>query len=389
LLYTGPSTTGRRSCRATKRLYGLAGARGGFDFLRIQTGSSLSRQTVKKACKKTIIGPTLPRDYGTAGDGEFTMNDQKQKIVALETVPLDQAFPNESHDLTPWLAENIDALGERLGLKLSIEQREKSVGDFRVDLLCQDGHGQQVIIENQVEETDHDHLGKLLTYLVNLEAKIAIWVTSDPRTEHQRVIEWLNEASPNDTEFYLVKVEAIRTGEDTISPLFSVLAKPDKQTKEIGVVKKEWAERHLKRFEFWKSLLDRSKDKTSLFANIAPGKENWISTGAGKAGVTFTYGVFMDSGTAELYIAHDHETGQKNKVIFDALFKEKDAIEQEVSGALEWERLDDKLASRIIRRFTNGGLASPDSWAALQDNMIEAMVRLNQALRRRLAKIEI
>ncbi len=236
------------------------------------------------------------------------MNDQKHKIVALETVPLDQAFPNEAQDLTPWLEENIEALGERLGLKLSIEQREKSVGDFRVDLLCQDGDGQKVIIENQVEETDHDHLGKLLTYLVNLEAKIAIWVTSDPRTEHQRVIEWLNEASPNDTAFYLVKVEAIKSGENTISPLFSVLAKPDKQIKEIGEVKKEWAERHFKRLEFWKSLLERSKDKTPLFANISPGKEHWIATGAGKAGVVFSYAILMDSGTAELYIDHDHDT---------------------------------------------------------------------------------
>jgi hypothetical protein len=317
------------------------------------------------------------------------MSDQKQKIVALETVPLDRAFPNEAHDLTPWLAENIEALGERLGLKLSIEQREKSVGDFRVDLLCQDGEGQKVIIENQVEETDHDHLGKLLTYLVNLEAKIAIWVTSDPRTEHQRVIEWLNEASPNDTAFYLVKVEAVKSGENTISPLFSVLAKPDKQIKEIGEVKKEWAERHFKRLEFWKSLLERSQDKTPLFANISPGKEHWIATGAGKAGVVFSYAILMDSGTAELYIDHDHDTGRGNKVIFDALLKEKAAIEQEVGGQLEWERLDDKRASRIRRRFTNGGLSTTDSWPALQDNMIDAMVRLNKALRPRVAKIEI
>ena len=244
------------------------------------------------------------------------MNEKKTTIIPLEPVPLEKAFPNESKDLTPWLAENIEALGDRLGLKLSIEQREKAVGDFRVDLLCQDSEGHKVIIENQVEETDHDHLGKLLTYLVNLDAKIAIWVTSNPRTEHQKVIEWLNEASPNDTAFYLVKVEAVKTGEDIVSPLFSVLAKPDLQTKEIGEDKKEWAERHFKRLEFWKSLLEHSKEKTKLFSNIAPGKEHWLGTGAGKSGVSFNYTVLMDSGSAELYIDHDHDTGQEEQAHF-------------------------------------------------------------------------
>lgn len=317
------------------------------------------------------------------------MNDKKSKIIPLETVPLAKAFPNESRDLTPWLAENIEALAERLGLKLSIEQREKAVGDFRVDLLCQNADGQKVIIENQVEETDHDHLGKLLTYLVNLDAKIAIWVTSDPRSEHQRVIEWLNEASPNDTAFYLVKVEAIKTGEDIISPLFSVLAKPDTQTKEIGEDKKEWAERHFKRLEFWKSLLERSKDKTKLFSNVSPGPENWLATGAGRSGVSFNYVVLMDSGSVELYISHDHETGKKNKVIFDALFHDKEAVEREVGCALEWQRLDNKRACRICRRFTNGGLELPESWPALQENMIEMMIRMDKALRGRLAKIAV
>lgn len=317
------------------------------------------------------------------------MNDKKTKIIPLETIPLEKAFPNESKDLTPWLADNIEALGERLGLKLSIEQREKSVGDFRVDLLCQDGEGQKVIVENQVEATDHDHLGKLLTYLVNLDAKIAIWVTSNPRSEHQRVIEWLNEASPNDTAFYLVKVEAIKTGEDIISPLFSVLAKPDNQTKEIGEDKKEWAERHHHRLEFWKGLLERNKAKTKLFSNISPSRYHYISTGSGKAGIHFSYCVYRECGTVELYIDADHDTGKGNKAVFDALHDQREAIEKEFGAPLEWQRLDDKRASRILKTFDTGGLTKPDTWPALQDQMIGAMVRFDSALRPRLAKISL
>jgi hypothetical protein len=135
--------------------------------------------------------------------------------------------------------------------------------------------------------------------------------------------------------------------------------------------------------------LERSKDKTKLFANITPSRANWISTGAGRSGVTFNYVISMDWAASEFYIDHDHEAGVKNKAIFDRLAAQREEIEREVGGPLEWERLDDKRASRIRKRFTAGGLSSPDTWPKLQDEMIDAMIRLDRALRNRLAKIEV
>jgi len=184
-------------------------------------------------------------------------------------------------------------------------------------------------------------------------------------------------------------VEAVRIGDSPFAPLFSILAYPDKQAKEIGEKKKEWADRHFSRYEFWKGLLERSKTSTQLFANISPSKDNWISKGAGKSGVSFNFTLNMDCGIVELYIDYDRTTGQKNKAIFDALYAEKDIIEREFGGSLEWQRLDDKRACRILKRFTNGGLAVPDTWAYLQENMIDAMVRLDNVFRMRLAKIEL
>ncbi|HRS00819.1 MAG TPA: DUF4268 domain-containing protein, partial [Candidatus Sumerlaeia bacterium] len=105
--------------------------------------------------------------------------------------------------------------------ELSVVQREKEVGEFNVDLLCEDNDGHYVIIENQLERTDHDHLGKLLTYLVNLEASMAIWITSAPRPEHQKVIDWLNESTGENISFYLVKVEATKIGDSPYAPLFT------------------------------------------------------------------------------------------------------------------------------------------------------------------------
>lgn len=319
----------------------------------------------------------------------ISMNKASELVERLVIVPLRQAFPHEAHDFTRWLETHIEALSDRMGLELTVIQREQSVGDFNVDLLCEDASGKRVIIENQLEKTDHSHLGQLLTYLVNLDASSAIWVASDPRPEHQKVINWLNESTPVDVAFYLVKVEAIRIGESPFAPLFTVLARPDKQAKEIGEKKKEWADRHFSRHEFWKGLLERSKGRTKLFGNILPGRHSWIGTGAGKAGVIFVYTILLDHGGVELYIDHDQNTGQKNKIIFDALYAQKDMIEQEFGDALDWERLDEKRASRIRKKFVNGGLASPDTWAYLQDHMIDAMIRLDKALRSRLNKIEV
>jgi len=196
-------------------------------------------------------------------------------ISRLEIVPIRNVFQKEAQHFTTWLESHIEALSERLGLQLTVVQREKQVGDFNVDLLCEDSNGRPVIIENQLERTDHDHLGKLLTYLVNLDASTAIWITTEPRLEHQKVIDWLNESTAADISFYLVKAEATRIGDSPFAPLFTVLSEPDKQTKEIGEKKKEWAERHVKRFEFWTGLIDRSKDKTKLFSNISPGRYSW------------------------------------------------------------------------------------------------------------------
>lgn len=317
------------------------------------------------------------------------MNDKREIVSRLEIESIRKAFQKEDRHFTTWLEEHIEALAERLGLQLTVDQREKEVGDFNVDLLCEDADGRPVIIENQLERTDHDHLGKVLTYLVNLDASTAIWLTTEPRTEHQKVIDWLNESTAADMKFYLVKVEATRIGDSPYAPLFTVLSRPDKQTKEVGEKKKEWADRHFNREEFWKGLLEKSKEKTKLFSNISPSRYHWIGTGSGKSGATFNYVILMDWASVELYIDHDRDTGKKNKMIFDALHTQKEAIEKEIGSSLEWERLDDKRASRIRKRFENGGLASPDSWSALQDAMIDAMIRFDKALRPRIAKIDI
>lgn len=307
-------------------------------------------------------------------------------VSKLEVVPIREAFRHEAHNFTVWLEQNIEALSEEIGFPITVIAREKSVGSFNVDLLCEDAKGNTIIVENQLERTDHRHLGQVLTYLVNLEATTAIWVTTDAQPEHQRVMDWLNESTPENMSFYLVEVKAVRIGNSPYAPLFTIVVSPDEQTREIGETKKELAERHHKRLEFWTALLERSQSKTRLFSGKTPGTDHWLSIGAGRTGINFGYLIRKDDAALEVYI----DTGDydRNKAVFDTLFLEKDVIEMEIGEELEWRRLDDKRASNISQRIDGfGSLSEPETWPELQEIMIDAMIVFDRVFRGRIAKI--
>lgn len=147
-------------------------------------------------------------------------------------MPVREAFRHEALDFTAWLAENIDVLAERIGLSpLIVEEREKQIGSFRADLICQDIHGNRVIIENQLERSDHKHLGQILVYLTNLGANTAVWITPEIRPEHEMAITALNEVG---YEIYLVKLEAIRLDFSAPAPLFTLISKARAVPREGG-----------------------------------------------------------------------------------------------------------------------------------------------------------
>jgi len=152
-------------------------------------------------------------------------------------------------------------------------------------------------------------------------------------------------------------------------------------------VTKELSETERKRNQFWRSLIERSKSRTNLFANIKPGYDSWIQTSAGKSKVHLFYDVGKDYGSVELYI--DHGTQEQNKRIFDTFFAEKDTIEREFGDRFEWMRLDNKRASRIVKNNYVGGLSEPDSWDQLQELMIDQMLRLDDVFRKQLQTMKV
>lgn len=308
-------------------------------------------------------------------------------IGKLEKVSLREIWKSERH-FTRWLEENIEILNDRLDLSLSVVEREKRAGTFAADLLAEDSDGRAVIIENQLEKTNHDHLGKVLTYLTSLDAKTAIWISGDPRPEHTKAVNWLNEATPRDVSFYLVKVEGVRIEGSPPAPLFSVICAPE-GTKDIGGTKEEFAERHLKRREFWKQLLEKSRQRTKLHANISPSVSNWIGTGAGKSGLAYNYVITMDSGAVELYIDKGKDAEETNKQIFDALYAKKEEIEADFGDGLKWGHVEGRRACRIRFTFEEAGLKDEDKWDDLQDKMIDAMIRLERSLAKHIKRLTI
>lgn len=282
-------------------------------------------------------------------------------------------------DFTQWLQENIGVLNDALDLNLVNVDREKATGDFSIDLVAEDDGGGTVIIENQLEKSNHDHLGKIITYLTGMGARSAIWIVSDPRPEHVAAIAWLNEASS--AAFYMVKVEAVRIGDSPAAPLFTLIVGPSDETKEVGQTKQKIAERYVIRKRWWTQLVERSAKVSKLHAHITPGEYSYLGTSSGVRGLNLNYTVTQEESTAELYIDRGKNSEEENKDIFDQLQAHRAEIEKVFGGTLSWERLEGKRACRIA--YTEaGGYRSPDTkWPELQDGIIDAMTRLERALR--------
>lgn len=308
-------------------------------------------------------------------------------IGKIQRVALREVWKHEALDFTQWLQDNIDVLNEVLDFNLSSPEREQSAGSFNVDLVAEDDSGNPVIIENQLEKSDHNHLGKIITYLVAIGAKTAIWIVADPRPEHVSSINWLNESSSAD--FYLLKIDAIKIGESPPAPLITVIVGPSEESKEVGRTKQEMAERYYIRERFWTELLELSKQKTKLHSNISPSKRSAIGTGAGIYGLGFNYLIRKNNADVELYIDRGKDCEEANKDIFNQLFEHKNVIEEKFGEPLDWQKLEGKRACRIKKQITIGGYSDEDKWSKIQDQMIDYMVKLEQSLRPFIKKLKI
>ena len=307
-------------------------------------------------------------------------------IAKIERVQLRDVWKHEAYDFTKWLEENIDVLSDAIGRDIeSVERERKTESIFSVDLVAEGNDGSSIIIENQLERSDHDHLGKLITYLTAMQANIAVWIVADPRPEHVAALNWLNESSSAD--FYLLKIEAIRIENSPPAPLLTVIVGPSEEGKSIGLSKKEMSERHHTRLKWWSQLVQHP-DATH-HRHIRPGHYSWIGLGSGVRGATFNYTVTRKDSAAELYVDRGKGMGHENIHIFDHIYAKKEQIESAFGESLSWERLEGKRACRI-RATVQGGYSDPEEdWEETHSRMAGAMNRLVDAIRPHLKTLRI
>jgi len=309
-------------------------------------------------------------------------------IGKLRRVPLREVWVHEAYDFTQWLQENIDELNTALDLNLVNVDREQAAGPFSIDLVAEDSSGGTVIIENQLEKSNHDHLGKIITYLTAMNARTAVWIVSDPRPEHVAAIAWLNESSS--AGFYMVKVEAVRIEDSPAAPLFTLIVGPSEEAQDAGQTKREIAERYVIRKRWWTMLLERAAKVSKLHAHISAGEYSWLGTSSGIRGLNFNYTVTQDGCTAELHIDRGKELDQENGFIFDQLHENHEAVEKAFGPPLLWDKKEGKRACQIIYRCQLGGYrSSEEEWPKIQDDVIEAMIKLEHALRPFLKQLKL
>jgi hypothetical protein len=307
-------------------------------------------------------------------------------LGTLQRVDPRSVWKHEAHDFSAWLADHLDLLGETLGLELEVVGREVSVGDFSVDILARDlGRDRLVVIENQLEATDHSHLGQLITYAAGLEASTIIWITREFREEHRQALDWLNRGE-RPAEYFGVVLELLQVDTSLPAVHFRLVASPNdwsKQSRRTSATD-ELSGKRMAYQEFFQSLLDELREQ-HRFTNARAGQpQSWYSFASGTRG--FRYGMsFARGGELRAEVSIDLGDRSQNEAAFDALAAESKAIESEFGEALRWERLDGRRGCRIAC-YTTGAIDDP---AELHERhrqwAVQRLLKLKQVFGERLS----
>ena len=317
-------------------------------------------------------------------------------LGTLSSVNVREVWAGESRDFTPWLAENADQLGEALGMDLIHEQTEAAVGRYSADLVFREVSTDRfVVVENMFDPTDHDHLGKLITYAAGLEASYAVLLSPEFREEHRSALSWLNSVSADDFGFFGVVLEAWRIGDSLPAPRLRVAVKPDNWGRSVRAarVNSELSERARTYQQFWGEFLPAFRIRYPDWTRAtSPQKISWMGFPSSHSSLLKYKAAFcrLDGRSrlrAEAYI--DTENAETTKAAFDNLHLRKQQIEEAVDETLEWSRLDSKRASRVSLYFPEEiQVTDEERWPKALSWLVEAMGRMRDAFNPALQELQ-
>jgi hypothetical protein len=318
-----------------------------------------------------------------------------QQLGRLERVDLRDIWISEATSFTPWLAksENMAILGETLNIDLELEAQERAVGPFRADLLCKDiDTDRWVLIENQLERTDHTHLGQLLTYASGLEAVTIVWIAARFTEEHRSTLDWLNKITNESFRFFGLEVELWRIGASPAAPKFNIVSKPNEWSHSVAKAARviddgEQSDTKLMQARYWAALNAKLDDIGGPISGKRKAQpQSWIHYRIGRShmGIGGAMNTQKKQIRAELYLM-----GSPAKTMFGLLRDQKADIERELGYALEWQELPDGQDSRIAVFLNDADPADETDWPRQLDWLAERLNEMHRVFAPRVRDLKI
>ncbi len=301
------------------------------------------------------------------------------KLGKLQEIDIKTVWQHEQYDFSKWLAneENIQELGNTLNLSLTDVETEKFVGKYRCDILCKDEiTGKVVLIENQLEPTDHDHLGKIITYASGLDASVVVWIVSSARQEHASAIEWLNKHTDDDLAFFLIEVHAYKIGNSEPAPQFKIIEQPNDFVKTVKTIAKNSTLNDTEkcRLEFWTRFNEVLEERGKPFNKRKATTDHWYSIAMGSSECQIS----IDLVNKE----HKIRVGvwvADNKDLFDKFYENREQIEESCGFKLKWNRLDNKKASLACTYIQGLDFEHTENYTELMNKSIDLVLTLKKA----------
>ena len=316
-------------------------------------------------------------------------------LETLKKIDLRKAWKSEDQEFTPWLAneEDLELLGNNIGIELELVAQEQDVGPFRADILCKNTENESyVLIENQLEKTNHKHLGQLLTYAAGLEAVTIIWIASKFTEEHRKSIDWLNEITDTKFKFFALEIELLQIANSPYAPRFNIISMPNNWGKSVSQAAKNISEEITSetkalQYKYWQQLVDFIKESKSQLKPQDARPRHWQTFAVGRSNfhIDATLNTLNNKISVELCITDKNNA----KIFYQLLANDKIDIENELGSELEWKENLGKTQSKIIISKNNVNISNESDWIKQHEWFKINIEKFDKTFRTRIKKLNV